>query len=86
MGTVGEHVQREDYYGQGVVLHCGNSGEFSTRSLRPLHVCKARRRHRYAVVLQTKDDADIGHRLHRYFRNAVVVILYLLIYSFIKKL
>ena len=36
-----------------LVLHCGNSGEFGTRYFRPLHVCKARRRHRYAVALQT---------------------------------
>ena len=36
-----------------LVLPCGNSGEFGTRYFRPLHACKARRRHRYAVAFQT---------------------------------
>ncbi len=47
-----ENLHRNFKYGV-LVLPCGNSSELSTRCLRPLHACKARRRHHYAVALQT---------------------------------
>ena len=54
-----EILAHKDHQYSNLVLPCGNSSELSTRCLRPLHVCKARRRHHYAVALQT-------HRFRRH--------------------
>ena len=60
-----------------LVLHCGNFDEFSTHSLRQCRVVVSQRCHRIASLLRLALTQISGADIHRYLRNAVLGLYFL---------